>query len=161
MITILCGLSGSGKTTWAKNNRTQCLCSANRYFHGLPIGTCCFADEPAPGEFRYDPAHIRFAHDRCLAWFARHLNDHRHLVVDNTNLSLLELAPYVRLAQAFEKRVVVAIFTTPLDICMARQDKGVPFQKMQRMHDRFSQLIDAVAGGRLAPLDVAVEFFRP
>ena len=95
-VVILSGIPGSGKTTYANNLRGHVVkCSADDFFY-------------RNGSYHFDPSQLGRAHGECLKKFAGNLAKPDSvkpdfLVVDNTNTTTLELAPYVSLAMAYGK----------------------------------------------------------
>ena len=95
-VIILSGIPGSGKTTYANNLKGHVVkCSADDFFH-------------RDGNYRFDSNQSSRAHGECLKKFVTNLAKPDsvkpdYLVVDNTNLTTLELAPYVALSIAYGK----------------------------------------------------------
>jgi predicted kinase len=93
-VVILSGVSGSGKSTYAEKllNDTQGIkVSADHYFM---VG----------GEYHFDPIKLGEAHADCFRRFITYMqvaDPWPCVVVDNTNLSSEEIAPYYLAAQAF------------------------------------------------------------
>jgi predicted kinase len=120
-VIILSGVSGSGKSTLAAKlsaeNGGAPIFSADSYF--MKEGVYCF-----------DPTKIGEAHKQCLRSFAWELNFQNDnwfqsrglvgetIIVDNTNTTALELAPYVALAQAYGYKVEIhtILVASPLDL---------------------------------------------
>lgn len=123
---IMRGLPGSGKSSWvATQSKTpECwvVCSAD-HFH--MVGD----------EYRFDPKNAGAAHSRCLYKFVEALsrNEVDVLVVDNTNTTAVELAPYVRLCEAFGVEYeIVWVIASPLT-AYRRNVHGVPYDVIHRM----------------------------
>jgi hypothetical protein len=59
------------------------------------------------GEYKFDPAKLSMAHGDCLRRFTKAVVDddkgmkHQTFIVDNTNCSIAEVAPYAAMANAF------------------------------------------------------------
>lgn len=90
-VIMMSGVPGSGKSTLvARRWPGAVVFSADAYFM-------------VDGEYRFDPSRIGEAHCGCLRSFTETLQvaDVEVLVVDNTNLSVSEIAPYAALAQAY------------------------------------------------------------
>jgi len=96
-VIILRGCSGAGKSTYIKNAYNPELIrevfSADHFFM-------------KNGEYKYDPTKIGEAHSVCMRKFlssahavSLYIGD--LLIVDNTNISVAEIAPYVAVASAY------------------------------------------------------------
>lgn len=124
-VQILQGLPGSGKSTYARTVADKHLIfSADNFFM-------------VEGVYTFDSRKIQAAHDACLRGFAETFNkcfgEEKIVIVDNTNTTVLEVAPYYRLAQAYGAKVDILFFDVPFAVCMSRQTKGVPEEAMSRM----------------------------
>lgn len=125
-VVIMRGLPGSGKSHYAKNNFPGAITlSSDHYFIN------------SDGEYVYDPAKIGSAHAWCFKSFIKCLTEASSsdvLVVDNTNISAVEIAPYVMAANAFGVRDV-HIITVECDPIKAhsRNAHGVPLETVQKM----------------------------
>jgi len=127
-VTILRGVPGCGKSTWARKNRTHVpVCSADDYFHG---------DGENPHEYRFNPAQLGEAHAACLKRFVSLTNTGTDLVVDNTNTTAVEMAPYVALAQACGYEVEIIHLHCSVETAAARNVHGVPQKSCRSMQDR-------------------------
>jgi predicted kinase len=137
-VIILSGVSGSGKTTYAKDllsdpNRlgTAGLVSADQYFIQERKGhTSCtvwalvltqgqYERTPSSphGEYLFDASKLSEAHADCFRRFIDHLRAGTRLViVDNTNTTNEEIAPYYLGAQAFGYEVEIVTFDVRLKI---------------------------------------------
>lgn len=130
-VTILRGIAGSGKSTLAKRlYPTARVFSTDHYFTSTD------------GSYAFNPAELGKAHGWCLRTFASALElavsrddaDTRHFVVDNTNTSVAELAPYAALALA--QGCEVEVVTVPCDprLAVERNVHGVPALTIGMMH---------------------------
>lgn len=92
-VIILSGISGSGKSTYAKKlvgdsfGQEECtgvvVCSADHFFMQT-------------GEYKFDASMLSLAHGECFKDFIEEVQRGTSLVlVDNTNTSVAEIAPYV------------------------------------------------------------------
>lgn len=126
-VIILSGVSGSGKSTLAQKfsseNGNAPIFSADSYF--MKEGVYCF-----------DPTKIGEAQGQCLRLFAdtvvnatdwKALED--TIIVDNTNTTALELAPYVALAQAFGYKVEIHTILVASPI-----DREKPWEEVSELH---------------------------
>ncbi len=119
-VIIMSGIPGSGKSTYSKK-LGGVVCSADHWFE-------------REGEYKFDPTKLGMAHGACLAKFTRALMAGEDvIVVDNTNTSSLELAPYVALAQAFGASCELVTIQCDPDVAFARNVHGVPLETIRRM----------------------------
>lgn len=136
IVYIMRGLPGSGKTTKAKElaGEQGAVVSADDFFM-------------VDGEYKFDPSKIGQAHGACFRRAIEHLSftglpHPKVLVVDNTNISNIEIAPYVLLAQAHGwDHKIVTLHTTKVGIvaeCVKRNTHGVPVERVTAM---FEQLL--------------------
>jgi len=122
------GIPGSGKTTWVQENAKGArVISADHYF-----------TDPETQVYKWDPRLLGEAQGQSLRLFIESLmvaveEGFGHIVVDNTNLKVLDLNPYVALANAygFTPRIIT-IHVDPV-IAYNRGKHGVPFSTVQRM----------------------------
>ena len=101
MVIILRGPSGAGKSTYAKKFKGALVVSADDYFM-------------MNGEYVFNPAGLPHAHARCLREFTHAVTspDSKDdvIIVDNTNTSATEVAPYAELAQAYGHEMKIVTF---------------------------------------------------
>jgi hypothetical protein len=144
-VVILSGISGSGKSTIAMalatnpENGKVWRCSADDHF----------VDED--GVYKFDFTKLGDAHAACMFKFADLMHEEKMgtggvvdtLIVDNTNTSAVEIAPYVALAAAYGvKCEIVTILIDPV-VAAQRNLHGVPEAGCKRM--------DAALRGRQLP----------
>lgn len=134
---ILQGLPGSGKSFWVRSalllHPTAEVVSTDA-FPGLY--------EPAPGggvairPHLMGPAH---------GWAFRHAvaaaQARRPLIIDNTNTTVAEVAPYVLLAQAYGLSPILVRITADPEVCAARNVHGVPREAMDRLAAHLKQFV--------------------
>lgn len=130
-VLILAGLPGSGKSKLAKelgelHPNTRIL-SSDDYFM-------------RDGEYKFNPAKLGEAHDRCWQVFVEECDrwyfwkrSDGLVIVDNTNTSPFELAPYVRYAKGLEVPVLTLFVKRTFELCLRDQTHGVSLETMQRM----------------------------
>jgi 2',3'-cyclic-nucleotide 3'-phosphodiesterase len=122
---IMRGLPGSGKTTLAK--------SLARHYGGALIFNAD-AYHTVDGEYRYDPAKAGWAHSECLRMFTLSVSAGSEVViVDNTNTSGLQIAPYVRVAEAFGYEVSIIEMGCSILDSIERNTHDVPEETICRM----------------------------
>jgi predicted kinase len=102
LLTILSGLSGSGKSTYIN---LLCggavVCSADTFFM-------------VDGQYRFDVSKLSQAHGACFKGAIDALQrGEDHVVIDNTCTSSEEIAPYVLLAQAFGYEAEIVTLVAP------------------------------------------------
>lgn len=88
---IMRGISGSGKSTWIKQNiPTYTVVSADLFFYD------------SFGSYNYDPRKIGEAHEFSKCKFIEALENNENVVVDNTNIRRWEYKLYLKLALLFQ-----------------------------------------------------------
>lgn len=101
----------------------------------------------ADGVYRFDSAKLAEAHGTCLRRYTDKVSDEffehpETLVVDNTNCSAIELAPYVALAQAYNHELSLVCMRCPPDVAFARSQHGAPIETIEFMVAKLMELID-------------------
>lgn len=112
-VKILRGIPGSGKTTLARE-MGELTVSADDYF--MVDGVYCF-----------NPREIHLAHQACWRrFYSEATSDTEVIVVDNTNITAAEIAPYVLPAEANGYKVqIITIQADPVQ-AFSRNVHGVP-----------------------------------
>lgn len=111
-VLILRGISGSGKSTFAASIEEQ--------VSAVVFSTdSCFMKN---GKYEFKPELLSFAHSRCLNLFTEAVRDmsmlltqmskldkdrRPKLIVDNTNCSIAEIAPYYAISEAYGLKPVI------------------------------------------------------
>lgn len=134
LVTIMRGVPGSGKTWWhehkyRENDRGRIVvCSANDHF-----------TDPKTKEYHFRAEELHKAHGYCLQKFVQELVDAQtaaHVIVDNTNIHAVEMAPYIALAEAYRVPYeIVRVQPRGMDaVALARRCvHDVPAEKVGRM----------------------------
>lgn len=129
-VTILQGIPGAGKSSLIpfKNslNVNKRVVSADAYF------------TDAEGNYRFDPTKLPQAHARCLREYTTLLTllnsePQAEIVVDNTNTTVAEVAPYYALAQAYGYAVRIVYLPCYPEVAAARNLHGVTREGCERM----------------------------
>lgn len=135
-VVVMRGISGSGKSSVIRAFSFQAkhqikVFSADHFFM-------------RGDQYVFEPAKIGRAHAACLRGFTEALvKGEGVLVVDNTNTTNEEMAPYLKLAQAFGFKVVVIELTPPVVLPDKFEDRnvhGVPRQVLEGQLARFERL---------------------
>lgn len=134
-VTIMRGIPGSGKSTYLEEHwldklppfRSHVLVSADHYFEG-------------PEGYKFDPSKLGEAHETCMRNFVRSVYlGTTYIAVDNTNISVAEIAPYYSVARAFGYNVEIVNCFTPTDIASQRNVHGVPASACERMANALAE----------------------
>lgn len=124
------GTSGSGKSTYIRTH--------------FPLATVVSADHffMRDGEYRFDASKLGEAHGQCLREFVNYLLQRLEpnpLVVDNTNTTTTELAPYAALALAYKYDLEVVTLECDPEVAAARNTHGVPLASVRRMAENITR----------------------
>lgn len=135
-VMIMSGVSGSGKSSFAKNyiksspNLRSRIVSADD-FHMIN------------GKYDFKPANIGLAHKTCMQEFLKYatIPEFDLLIVDNTNTTPDEIAPYYRVAEALNHDVsIVRLLMCPFQ-AHKRNRHEVPLATVLQQHKR---IVDSV-----------------
>lgn len=123
-LTLVRGLPGSGKTTFAGPEATE----ADQYF----------IDDD--GVYQFDPSQLAEAHAWCQEQTRQKLADGQDVTVANTFTQRWELEPYLQMAKEFGVEVVVKdIFDggQDNDTLTERNVHSVPYDAICDMRERY------------------------
>jgi hypothetical protein len=128
-VIVLSGISGSGKSTYAGEKEGVAVVSADRFFMSEG-GVYCF-----------DPRKLSEAHAACMAMFITACQaGWPEILVDNTNTTALEIAPYMLVAAALgyssEVRTMRCANDAEVSACAARNRHNVPMHAVALQHER-------------------------
>ena len=133
-VVILCGCSGAGKTTYVHSNNLvdYFVCSADHYFVGVD------------GKYNFDANKLADAHAFCLKSYTERLafygNRSVKIVVDNTNTTIAEVAPYAALALAYGCELEIVIFNTHWKEATERNKHGTPIDVVREQYNRLQKM---------------------
>jgi predicted kinase len=123
---IMQGVSGSGKSTYAASLNPRHVVSADDYFVN------------EAGEYGFDAALLPEAHAECLRRFVSlvTIGAEGPIVVDNTNTTNAEIAPYYALAESYGyEPTIVSVFCDP-KVAHLRNQHGVPLETCLKAAER-------------------------
>jgi predicted kinase len=133
-VIILQGIPGSGKSTLAKKIRKKV--QGNNQIFSADDGMMF------QGKYLFQPEKLGRCHQECFRSFLAYLEDTdldfntSVAIIDNTNTSNLEIAPYMAAAQAYGRRCYIVSLNAPAGRAILRQIHGVPTSKIYSMHQR-------------------------
>jgi predicted kinase len=130
MVIILRGPSGAGKSTWAKKQKGAFIVSADSFFM-------------KNGEYQFDPKKLGEAHAKCLRDFTHAVSSPDSqddlIIVDNTNTTITEVAPYAALALAFGHEMTIMTFVGDAVKAARRNVHLVPATSVVAMAERIDK----------------------
>jgi predicted kinase len=110
-VTILRGISGSGKSTWAKTQAPQ----------AYVVSTDTYFIQP-DGSIQFDGSKLKEFHGRAFRDFMEAVfRKEPWIVVDNTNILMAEFAPYVAVAEAYDYQVEILTLACSVETAQARK----------------------------------------
>lgn len=127
-VTILRGISGSGKSYWANQQKDRAvIVSTDSYFFD-PQGNYVF-DIEKRAEY----------HRRCFRDFMQAISDQAPwIIVDNTNICPWEFSPYVLAGESYGYTLEILSFPCTLELSTSRKT-WLPADLVARSLDRFEQ----------------------
>lgn len=133
-LTIVRGLPGSGKTTYAEKMTTELV--EERGLRVCHYEADQFFTDPVTGQYRFNPKLISQAHTWCFVNAIKSLCDECDVVVSNTFTQLWEMERYLKIAEFVPgtEVEVVEIWTQYESI------HDVPAEKQAQMRRRWEQI---------------------
>jgi len=128
-VLILSGVPGSGKSHFVGSLDNPLVFSADDYFM------------TKDGVYDFTPSEIGKAHQWCFRRYVSALtaSTDRLVVVDNTNTTAPEIAPYYLAAEAFDCEPTVVRIQCDPAVAFARQKHNVPANVHARMVEQFNR----------------------
>jgi predicted kinase len=126
---ILRGIPGSGKSTYQWAMFPRALVASADHFFTTP-----------EGDYRFDPTRLSEAHRTCFrATVGAVQRGEPLIVVDNTSIRALDIAPYVVLGEAYRYSVkVVTLWVDPM-VAITRNIHRVPTEIIVKMAERMER----------------------
>lgn len=136
-VVLMRGISGSGKSDFVSQIKTKysMVCSANNFFS-------------QKGSYRFDATKLGEAHASCVRKFAETLYEGGNkslihfcdlLIVDNTNTTALELAPYISLSLAYGCVPEIHTIKCEAEVAHRRNIHSVSYQSILRQRQNLAQ----------------------
>jgi predicted kinase len=129
-LVVLMAVSGAGKDHFAEHHmpKATTLASADDYF-GKP--------------YKFDPTKLGEAHGACFRKVIEALQRREELVVvNNTNTTLVEIAPYMVAAQAYGYEANIISLQIDPKIAAARNTHGTPLATVEKMAERLAKTLE-------------------
>jgi len=148
-VILMSGISGSGKNTYIVKRFGEkigpttplnaVVCSADDYFEKT-------------GSYVFDPSKLGEAHGECLRKFVDYCAESfnggpngwempENLVVNNTNLTTEELAPYVAIAAAYGHKVEIVTLHCDPKVAAERSLHVQDIKALNAMQDRLNNRV--------------------
>ena len=129
-LTLLRGVPGSGKSTFAKMiTNDYSICEADQFFYDKE------------GNYNFDPTRLSAAHEWCRFHVETRMKDNQvnpqfypNIVVSNTFTKEWEMSEYFDLAKKYGYKVFTLIIENRHG---GVNQHGVPEEKIQQMKNRF------------------------
>lgn len=129
-VIVLSGISGAGKSTRVKKLKERfvvVVVSADDYFM-------------KDGVYQFNPKELTQAHAACFKSFLEAIQESdptvEYLVVDNTNLSVEEISPYMLAAAAYGLEAEIQTVVVQLSVAASRNVHGVPMTSSQNQWNK-------------------------
>ena len=134
-VLVLSGISGSGKSTFAKK-----LCEEVLGRVAVVSADDHFID-PYTQEYAFKPAELGLAHAECLRAFNTLMapQETTLVIVDNTNTQNWERAPYMALGMAYGFDTWLVDLHVSPEVAHARNVHGVPLKAIESMALRIEE----------------------
>ena len=145
---ILRGLSGTGKSTLAKNLEAMIGNMNSKYRRKYNIKSKIFSTDDlfmVDGEYQFDPSKLGEYHAKNLENATQFMVEQKdsgvsHCIIDNTNTQSWEYEKYVEAAKenGFMVQIIsIAWKREDIPLYAERNSHGVPEEAIQRMADRW------------------------
>ena len=137
-VIIMQGVSGAGKSTYIKRNFPMAkIVSADNYFINSETGN-----------YEFNGGLLGEAHAMCLRSFVEvvlswnnEVTEDGFIVVDNTNCTIAEIAPYAQIALAYGHLLKIIHLDVDPKMAAARNQHGVEEQQVFIMAEKIANSI--------------------
>lgn len=142
-VIILSGISGSGKSTYAKDllAKYNSKSKESGFYGGMVSADSFFLSDKG---YNFDASKLGEAHGSCFRHFISSLQDKNIdlIIVDNTNTTAVEIAPYVLGAAAYNWNCeIVTIRTSDVRACGDKNIHNVPESSIAQQLDRLNKRV--------------------
>ena len=119
---IMCGLPGSGKSTYIKEELPKNIEIINQDSIRVELGIMKDDDHKAIGNSEQEKEVTRI----CLERIDKAIKDRRDFVIDNTNIKAGRVQNYYDKLKKANANVQIIIIDTPKEICKERRKEHIP-----------------------------------
>lgn len=132
-VIVMRGLPGSGKSYYANGHSLTPAEAADR--GNVTVLSADHFFYNSEGEYVFEPSNLGAAHAFCFREFIKALqaNTADTIIIDNTNSSEIEIAPYMLGAAAFRRDARVVTVSCPVELCAQRNTHKVPLETIEKM----------------------------
>jgi predicted kinase len=136
-VIVLRAISGAGKSTLAHELARTLVVPTD---HGeepmryVIVSTDDAFTDDETGDYAFDASKIGFAHGQCFRRAIEAIQRGHALIVDNTNCSVAEIAPYMLLAQAYSRPARIITLRCDVETAIERATHGATREAIETMH---------------------------
>lgn len=152
-IIVMSGISGVGKSTYIRETFKHVWCPmtgtgdriAYEHRYGAIVVSADHHFMHGLGNYRFDPTQLQDAHCHCFRMFVDAIQTNANcVIVDNTNTTAAEIAPYMLAAQAYAHKdaELISLLTDnvrTVDTCTKDNKHGVPTTAAWRQFDNMQK----------------------
>lgn len=138
IVYLLCGLPGSGKSTWCRENHPD-LPIVSRDIIRAELGYTSGPDEKA----RLDNWQEDKVTKKENEYIEKYLMEGKDFILDDTNLKSKYRKPLLQKLYRGRAYVVGVNFDTPLSICIERRKNQIDPEVLKKMYNTMNKLDDS------------------
>lgn len=135
IIYLLCGLPGSGKSTWCRENHPD-LPIVSRDIIRAELGYTSGPDEKARLN-REQESKVSLEENRRIQNL---INQKKDFIIDDTNLRKKYRTPLINTLESAGYYVVGVVFETPLNVCIKRRSDQISPAVMKKLWNGMDKL---------------------